>query len=118
MRVCLRRRFPPLGLHKGILNSDVRAVEKKNLKKVSDPKSKIKKNKEGQYEEKIIQVCAEEFDLNKEEVLTRLKKAVDDRMLKIVNRNNKKSYRIVQETHLDDDCVIDSQIHETLESMM
>ena len=25
-------------------------------------------------------------------------------------------YRIVQETHLDDDCVISSQIHETLES--
>ena len=58
----------------------------------------------------------EEFDLNKEEVLTSLKKAVDDRMLKIVNKNNKNSYRIVQETHLDDDCVIDSQIHETLES--
>ena len=96
MRVCLRRRFPPLGLHKGILNSDVRAVETKNLKKVSDPKSKIKKKKEGQYEEKITQVCAEEFDLNKEEVLTRLKKAVDDRMLKTVNKNNKKSYRIVQ----------------------
>ena len=32
----------------------------------------------------------------------------DDRMLKIVNKNNKKSYRIVQETHLEDDCVIDS----------
>ena len=77
MRVCLRRRFPPLGLHKGILNSDVRAVETKNLKKVSDPKSKIKKKKEGQYQEKII--GAEEFDLNKEKVLTRLKKAVDDR---------------------------------------
>ena len=65
---------------------------------------------------KIVQVCVEEFDLNKEEVLTSLKKAVDDRMLKIVNKNNKNSYRIVQETHLDDDCVIDSQIHETLES--
>ena len=60
--------------------------------------------------------CVEEFDLNKEKVLTSLKKAVDDRMLKIVNKNNKNSYRIVQETHLDDDCVIDSQIHETLES--
>ena len=58
----------------------------------------------------------EEFDLNKEEVLTSLKKAVDDRMLKIVNKNNKNSYRIVQETLLDDDCVIDSQIDETLES--
>ena len=58
----------------------------------------------------------EEFDLNKEEVLTSLKKAVDDRMLKIVNKNNKNSYRIVQETHLDDDCVLDSEIHETLES--
>ena len=46
----------------------------------------------------------EEFNLNKEEVLTSLKKAVNDRMLKIVNKNNKNSYRIVQETHLDDDC--------------
>ena len=93
-----------------------RVVETENLKKVLDAISKIKKKKEGQYEEKIIQVCVEEFDLNKEEVLTSLKKAVDDRMLKIVNKNNKNSYRIVQETHLDDDCVIDSQIHETLES--
>ena len=54
--------------------------------------------------------------MNQEEVLTSLKKAVDDRMLRIVNKNNKNSYRIVQETHLDEDCVIDGQINETLES--
>ena len=36
-------------------------------------------------------------------------------MLKIVNKNNKNYYRVVQETHLDEDCVIDSQISETLE---
>ena len=100
----------------GEIIADRRVVETENLRKVLDAISKIKKKKEGQYEEKIIQVCVEEFDLNKEEVLTSLKKAVDDRMLKIVNKNNKNSYRIVQETHLDDDCVIDSQIHETLES--
>ena len=58
----------------------------------------------------------EEIDLKQEEVLTSLKKAVDDRMLKIGNKNNKNSYRIVQETHLDEDCVIDSQTGETLES--
>ena len=58
----------------------------------------------------------EEFDLNQEEVLTSLKKFVDHRMLKIVNNNNKNSYCMVQETHLDEDCVIDSQIGETLES--
>ena len=58
----------------------------------------------------------EEFELNQQEVLTSLKKAVEDRKLKIVNKNNKNSYRIVQETHLDEDCVIDSQIGETLES--
>ena len=51
-----------------------------------------------------------------QEVLISLKKAVADRMLKIVSTNNKNSYRIVQETYLDNDCVIDSQIHETLES--
>ena len=64
----------------------------------------------------IIQVRVEEFDLNQEEEVTSLKKAADNRMLKIVNKNNKNSYRIVQETHLDEDCVIDSQIGETLES--
>ena len=37
----------------------------------------------------------EEFDLNQEEEVTSLKKAADDRMLKIVNKNNKNSYRIV-----------------------
>ena len=57
-----------------------------------------------------------EFDLNQEEVLTSLKKTVGDRMLKIVNKNNKNSYCLVQETHLDEECVIDSQIGETLES--
>ena len=59
----------------------------------------------------------EEFDLNQEEVLASLKKAVDDRMLRIVNKNNKNSYRIVQRTHLDEDCVKDGQISETLESI-
>ena len=97
--------------------ADGRVVETENLKKVLDAISKIKKKKEGQYEEKIILVCVEEFDLNKEEALTSLKNSADDRMLKTVNKNNKNSYRIVQETHLDDDCVIDSQIHETLESI-
>ena len=67
-----------------------------------------KEKKEGQHEEQIIHVCMYEFDLNQEEALTSLKKAGDDRMLKIVNKNNKKSYRIVQEIHLDEDCVIDS----------
>ena len=57
-----------------------------------------------------------EFDVNKEEVLTSLKNSVDDRMLRIVYKNNKNSYRIVQETHLDEDCVIDGQIGQTLES--
>ena len=54
--------------------------------------------------------------MNQEELLTSFKKAVDDRMLNIVNKNNKNFYHIVQETHLDEDCVIDSQIGETLES--
>ena len=59
--------------------------------------SKVKKKKEGQYDENIIQVYVEEFDLNQEEVLTSLKKTVDDRMLKVVNKNYKNSYRMVQE---------------------
>ena len=83
--------------------ADGRDVETENMKKVLDAISNIKKKKEGQYEEKIIYVCVEEFELNQQEVLTSLKKAVEDRKLKIVNKNNKNSYRIVQETHLDED---------------
>ena len=37
--------------------------------------SKIKKKKKGHYEEKIILICVEEFDLNQEELLTSLKEA-------------------------------------------
>ena len=76
--------------------TDGRVVKTENLKYVLDAISKIKKKKEGQYEKKIIQVCVEEFDLSIEEVLASLKKGVDDRMLKIVNKNNKNSYRIIQ----------------------
>ena len=96
--------------------ADRRVVETENLKNIFDAMSKIKKKKEGHYEEKIIQVCVEKFDLNQDEVLTSLKKTVDNRMLQIVSKNNKNSYRVVQETHLDEECVIDSQIGETLES--
>ena len=86
---------------------DGRVEETENLKKVFDAILKITKKKEGQYEAKIKQVCVEEFYLNQEEVLTSLKKTVDDRMLKIVNKNNKNSYRVAQETHLDEEFVID-----------
>ena len=58
----------------------------------------------------------EKFDLSQEEALTSLKKAVDNRMLKLVDKSNKNSHRIVQGTNLDEDCVIDSQIGETMES--
>ena len=80
-------RFP--GLYK---MADGNVVETENRRI-----SKVKKKKEGQYDENIIQVYVEEFDLNQEEVLTSLKKTVDDRMLKVVNKNNKNSYRMVQE---------------------
>ena len=86
------------------------------MKKVLDEILKIKNKKEGQFEEKIIQICFQELNLNKEEAMTSLMKAVYDRMLKIVNKNNKNTYRIVQEGHLDDNYIIDSQSHETLES--
>ena len=87
-----------------------RAVETENLI------SKIKEKRKGTYEGKIMQVCVEEFDLKQEEILTSLKKAVDDRMLKIVNKNNKNSYRIVKEIHLEEDCVTYSHNGKTLES--
>ena len=87
-----------------------RVVETENLI------SKIKEKRKGTYEEKIMQVCVEEFDLKQEEILTSLKKAVDDRMLKIVNKNNKNSCRIVKEIHLEEDCVTYSHNGKTLES--
>ena len=68
--------------------ADGRVVEIENLKKVLDAISEIKKKKQ----------------------------TIDDRILKIVKKNNKNSYRIVQETHLDKDCVIGSQIDKTLKS--
>ena len=54
------------------------------------------------------QMCwsKKEFDLDKEEVLTSLKKVVDGKILKDVNKNNKISSWIVQETHVDRDCII------------
>lgn len=55
-------------------------------------------------------------NLNQKEVLTSLKKAVDDKILKIVNKNSKNSYRVLQECHLDENCVIVSQIDEASES--
>ena len=97
--------------------ADGRVVEAENMKKVLDEILKIKNKKEGQFEEKIIQICVEELNLNKEEAMTSLMKAVDDRMLTIVNKNNKNTYRIVQEAHLDDNYIRDSQSHQTLESI-
>ena len=85
---------------------DGSVVQTEDLQKVFNAISKIKKKKEGQYEGKIIKVCVEEFDLNKE-VLTSLKKAVDNKILKTVNKNNKNSYCVVQETHLEEECIID-----------
>ena len=40
-----------------------------------------RKKKKVNMKKKIIQVCVEEFDLNQEEVLTSLKKAVDKEIL-------------------------------------
>ena len=54
------------------------------------------------------QMCwsKKEFDLDKEEVLTSLKKVVDGKILKDVNKNSKISSWIVQETHVDRECII------------
>ena len=76
---------------------DRRVVETENLKNVFDVISKIKKKNEDQCEEKCIQVCVEEFHLYQGEELTSLKKTLDNRMLKMVNKSNKNPYRVVQE---------------------
>ena len=56
-------------------------AETNTWKNVFDAISEIKRKKESQYEENIIQVCVEEFHLNKEEVLTNLKKVIDNKCL-------------------------------------
>ena len=43
--------------------ADGRVVETENMIKVLDAMLKIKKKNEGQYEEKIIQVCVEVYSL-------------------------------------------------------
>ena len=59
-----------------------RVAEMNTWKNVFDAISEIKRKKESQYEENIMQVCVEEFHLNKEEVLINLKKKViDDKCL-------------------------------------
>ena len=55
----------------------------------------------------------EKFDLDKEEVLTILKKFVADGMLRLVNKCKKISYPRVQEFYANEECIIDSQIDET-----
>ena len=75
----------------GIMMPDGRVTETESLKKILDTILKLKKKKEGRFEEKIRQICEEEFDLNKEEVLTSLRKAVEDRMSKIVNKKTAKT---------------------------
>ena len=87
--------------------ADGRSVETENLKKIFEAISKIKIKKEGHYKQKIIQVSVEEFILKQEEGLTSLKK---------FDKNSKNFYRVVQETHLDEECVVDNQIGEALKS--
>ena len=53
-------------------------AETNTWKNVFDAISEIKRKKESQYEENIVQVCVEEFHLNKEEVFINLKKKVID----------------------------------------
>ena len=59
-------------------------------------------------------VCVKKFYLSQVEVLTILKKAVDDKILKLVKKNNKNTNRVVQKTDLDEQCI--SQNGETSES--
>ena len=56
------------------------------------------------------------FVLKKPDQFHQVEEACRDRTLKIVNKNNKNSYSVVQETDLDEECVLDSEIGETLES--
>ena len=58
--------------------------------------------KYGQYEEKIIQICKQEFGFSVKEVLDSLKEGIERNVLKKVYKNNKSSYRILKELVVED----------------
>ena len=62
----------------------------------------IKMKKYGQYEEKIIQICKQEFGFSVKEVLDSLKEGIERNVLKKVYKNNKSSYRILKELVVED----------------
>ena len=62
----------------------------------------IKMKKDGQYEEKIIQICKQEFGFSVKEVLDSLKEGIERNVLKKVYKNNKSSYRILKELVVED----------------
>ena len=87
------------------------------MKNVFDAMAKKEKKKDCQCEENI-ELSAEEFDLDKGEVLINLMEAADDRISLVINKNNKISDRIVRETHLDEEYVVGSQTDEILENII
>ena len=84
------------------------------MKNVFDAMAKKEKKKDCQCEENI-ELSAEEFDLDKGEVLINLMEAAEDRISIVINKNNKISDRIVRETHLD---AVGSQTDEILENIV
>ena len=58
----------------------------------------IKMKKDGQYQEKTIQICEQEFGLSKQEVLDSLKEGIERNVLRKVYKNNKSSYRMLKDS--------------------
>ena len=83
------------------------------MKNVFDAIAKKEKKIDCQCEENI-ELSAEEFDLDKGEVLINLMEAADDRISLVINKNNKITDRIVRETHLDEEYAVGSQTDEIL----
>ena len=62
----------------------------------------IKKKKDGQYEQKIIQICKQELGLSEKETLDSLKEVIERNVFKKVYINNKCSYRMLKDLVVED----------------
>ena len=62
----------------------------------------MKMKKDGQYEEKIIEICEQEFGLSEKEVVDSLKEGIERNILKKVYKNNKSSYHMLKDLVVED----------------
>ena len=73
------------------------------LNYVLDARELIKKKKDNQYEEKIIQICKKEFELSEKQVLDSLKESIKRNLFKNVYKNNKCLYGLLKDLVVKDE---------------